>query len=100
MSEDSVFKKLLSTGEEQVGRLAGQLMNNERFVAGMQAAISKAIEAKGVFDKQMEQTLQAMHVPSHQDIEKLNERLDELETIFEGLVEKVDSIAEKLQDQR
>lgn len=100
MSEDSVFKKILASGEGQIGRLAGQLMSNERFISGVQSAVTRTLEAKGVLDRQLQSTLQAMHVPTNQDIAKLNERLDELETIFDELVAKVDAIAEKLENQR
>lgn len=100
MSDDSILKKLLASGEEQIGRIAGQLMSNEKFIAGVQSAVTSAIEAKGVLDKQLQNAVAAMHVPSAQDIGKLNERLDELERIFEGLVAKVDAIAEKLEQEQ
>jgi polyhydroxyalkanoate synthesis regulator phasin len=59
--------------------------------------VTKALEAKGVFDRQIASTLAAMHVPTRPDVQKLNDRLDELERIFEGLSTKVDAIVDTLE---
>lgn len=98
MADESLLKKLLATGEEQAGRLVNQLLANERFVSGVQTTVAAALQAKGVLDKQLASTLEAMHVPTRDDVRKLNERLDELERIFEGLADKVDRIASRLDE--
>jgi hypothetical protein len=95
MSGDTVFKKVLASGEEQFSKIASQLISNEKFVATLQVAVTRALEAKGAFDRQVSGTLASMHVPTTQDVQKLNDRLDELERIFEGLVTKVDAINAK-----
>jgi hypothetical protein len=99
MGSNSLLKKVLSTGEEQFGKVASQLLSNESFVSSLQAAVTRAIEAKGVVDRQVSSALGAMHVPTSNDMQKLNDRLDEIERIFEELARKVDGIATKL-DQR
>lgn len=96
ITDNPLFKRLMETGEEQIGRFASQLVGNEAFTQSLQGAVARALEAKGLLDKQVTSALQAMHVPSTGDVQKLNERLDELERIFEGLAEKVDAIATKL----
>jgi len=98
MADNAVFKKMLATGEEQFGKIAAQIISNEKFVASLQVAVTRALEAKGVFDRQVSSTLAAMHVPTTHDVQKLNDRLDELERIFESLASKVDAIADKLDE--
>lgn len=95
MSGGTVFQKVLASGEEQFSKIASQLISNEKFVSSVQVAVTRALEAKGVLDRQVSSTLAAMHVPTTHDVQKLNDRLDELERIFEGLVTKVDAISEK-----
>ncbi len=100
ITDHPTFKKMLATGEEQFGKLASQLIANERFISTLQAAVTKAISAKGLLDKQLVAALEALHVPTTADLEKLNDRLDEVERIFEGLSQKVDAIAERLGSSR
>lgn len=96
LGDGTMFKKVLATGEEQFSRIAAQLISNEKFLATIQGAVTRALEAKGVFDRQVAGALTAMHVPTRPDVQKLNDRLDELERIFEGLSVKVDAIADRL----
>lgn len=96
MTDNPIFKRLISTGEEQIGRLAAQLVSNERFMASVQTALTSALSAKGLLDQQVSNAMQAMKVPTLADVKKVNDRLDELERIFEGLSETVDGIAEAL----
>jgi polyhydroxyalkanoate synthesis regulator phasin len=91
-----LLKRMLSSGEEQIGKLASALMGNEKFVSAMQGAVARTLEAKGLLDRQTVSALNAMHVPTRQDMTKLNDRLDELERIFEELSRKVDGIASHL----
>lgn len=99
-TDSPLFKKMLATGEEQFGKLASQLIANERFLSSLQGAVTRALEAKGAFDRQVLGALQSMHVPTTQDMQKLNDRLGELERIFEGLSQKVDAIGERLDERR
>ncbi len=96
ITDNPTFKRMISSGEEQFGKVVSQLIANESFLSAIQGAVTRTLEAKGAFDRQVSGALQAMHVPSTQDVQKINDRLDELERIFEGLSRKVDAIAEKL----
>lgn len=97
MAENDFFKKVLNTGEEQFGKIAAALLRNEGFVSGLQSAVARALEAKGLADRQVASALGAMHVPTRQDMQKLNDRMEELERIFEELSNKVDGIAAGLE---
>jgi hypothetical protein len=91
-----LFKKMLNTGEEQFGKVAAALLKNDHFISSLQSAVTTALEAKGSVDRQVTNALGAMHVPSRQDMQKLNDRLEEIERIFEELSKKVDAIATKM----
>lgn len=97
ITDNPIFKRMMTTGEEQLGRFASQLVSNERFMTSVQTAVSTALSAKGALDQQLASAMQAMHVPTRSDVKKVNDRLDELERIFEGLAQKVDEIADKLE---
>lgn len=97
ITDNPLFRRMMTTGEEQLGRFTTQLLGNEKFLSTVQTAVTKALGAKGLLDQQVAGALQAMHVPTTQDMRKLNDRLDELERIFEGLVTRVDAIADKLE---
>lgn len=98
ITDNPLFKRMMATGEEQIGRLASQLVGNERFMAAVQTAVASALSAKGALDQQVSNAMEAMRVPTTNDVKKVNERLDELERIFEGLAAKVDTIAERLSE--
>jgi polyhydroxyalkanoate synthesis regulator phasin len=100
ITTNPLFQRMIATGEEQFAKVAGQLISNEAFLANIQAAVTRAIEAKGIVDRQITAAMQSTNVPTQQDLQKLNDRLDELERIFEGLVQKVDTIATKLDERR
>lgn len=76
------MKRLVATGEERVGKLVQQLMSNEKFVAGVQAIVSRALVAKGAADKGLKVALSAMNLPSKTDLEQLQVRLDSLEAML------------------
>ncbi|HVI23713.1 MAG TPA: hypothetical protein VM691_09530, partial [Myxococcales bacterium] len=48
LRENSMLKKMIATGEEQVGKFASQLLNNESFMAALQKTVNAAVEAKGI----------------------------------------------------
>lgn len=100
ITDNPIFKRMMTTGEEQLGRLASQLVSNERFMASVQTAVSTALSAKGALDQQLASAMQAMHVPTLSDVKKVNDRLDELERIFEGLAQKVDEISDRLETRK
>lgn len=94
LKDNPVMKKLVATGEERVGKLVQQLMSNEKFVAGIQSMISRALSAKGTVDKSIRTALSAMNLPSTGDLETLREKIDELEKLLGSLEGKVDRLVD------
>lgn len=95
LKDNPVMKRLVATGEERIGKLVQQLMSNEKFVAGIQGIVSKALSAKGTADKSIRTALSAMNLPSTGDLESLREKIDDLETLLAKLEGKVDQLAEQ-----
>lgn len=98
LKDNPILRKMVVTGEQQAQKLASQLLSNPAFMSALQTTVSRAIEAKGVLDRRLSSALTAMHVPTTHDMQRLNDRLDELERIFEGLSDKVDRISDKLDE--
>lgn len=92
LKDNPVMKKLVATGEERLGQLVQQLMSNEKFVAGIQSIVSKALSAKGTVDKSIRSALSAMNLPSTGDLETLREKIDELESVLGTLEAKIDQL--------
>lgn len=95
LKDNPVMKKLVATGEERIGKLVQQLMSNEKFVAGIQTLISRALSAKGTMDKSIRTALSAMNLPSTGDLDTLREKIDDLEKVLGQLESKVDVLVQK-----
>ncbi|MDP3236339.1 MAG: hypothetical protein Q8S33_25420 [Myxococcales bacterium] len=90
-----MMKKLVATGEERIGKLVQQLMSNEKFVAGVQTLVSRALSAKGTMDKSIKTALSAMNLPSTGDLDTLREKIDDLEGLLSQLESKVDVLVDQ-----
>jgi polyhydroxyalkanoate synthesis regulator phasin len=90
LKDNAVMKKLVATGEEQVGKIAQQLLSNEKFVAAIQTIVSRSLSAKGTLDKSLRGALAAMNLPSTADLELLREKVDELERLLSSVETKLD----------
>jgi polyhydroxyalkanoate synthesis regulator phasin len=88
------MKKLVASGEERVGKLVQQLMANEKFVAGIQAMIGRALSAKGAFDKSVRAALSAMNLPSATDVAGLEEKVRDLERALGQVEAKLSTLSE------
>ena len=95
LKNNPVMKKLVATGEERVGKLAQQLLSNERFVAAVQTIVSRTLSAKGTLDKSLRTALGAMNLPSTGDLEILREKVDDLERLLSNVEAKVDQLLEQ-----
>ena len=94
LKENPVFKKMFELGEEQVGKLAQQLLSNEKFVGAMQTVVGNTLKAKGLLDKNIRLALSAKNLPSVADVENLKKKLDELEETIQRLEESVSKLTE------
>jgi polyhydroxyalkanoate synthesis regulator phasin len=95
LKDNPMMKKLVATGEERIGKLVQQLMSNEKFVAGVQTLVSRALSAKGTMDKSIKSALSAMNLPSTGDLDTLREKIDDLEGLLAQLESKVDVLVEQ-----
>jgi polyhydroxyalkanoate synthesis regulator phasin len=93
LKNNPVMKKLVETGEERIGKLAQQLLSNEKFVTAIQTAVSRTLAAKGTLDKSLRSALSAMNLPSTADMEILRNKVDDLERLLAGIETKVDQLA-------
>ncbi len=92
LKNNPMVKRIVETGEERVGKLAQQLMSNEKFVAAVQTLVTRSIAAKGTLDSAMRSTLSAMNLPSSADLEALRGKVDDLERLLTSVESKVDAL--------
>lgn len=93
LKNNPVMKKLVETGEERIGKLAQQLLSNEKFVAAVQTLVARSLAAKGTMDSALRTALSAMNLPSTADLEQLRSKVDDLERMLASIEGKVDSLA-------
>jgi polyhydroxyalkanoate synthesis regulator phasin len=94
--EHPAVKKLLSTGEEQLSKIAAQVLSNEKFVATLQVVVQRSLEAKGMLDRTVQRALSGMNIPTTKDVAKLGDRLADLEQALETLERKIEQLDGKL----
>ncbi|MBX5483389.1 MAG: hypothetical protein IRZ16_16330 [Myxococcaceae bacterium] len=92
LKNNPVMKKLVETGEERIGKLAQQLLSNEKFVLAIQTIVSRTLAAKGTLDKSIRTALSAMNLPSSADMEALRSKVDDLEKLLSSIEAKVDAL--------
>jgi polyhydroxyalkanoate synthesis regulator phasin len=95
LRDNSVLKKMIATGEEQVGKIASQLLGSEAFMAALQRTVNAAIEAKGIAMRNVQIALASLNVPTAGDVKKLEGKIEELERVFEGLSAKITELTRK-----
>jgi polyhydroxyalkanoate synthesis regulator phasin len=92
LKDNPVVKKLVETGEERLGKIAQQLLSNEKFVAMVQGLVSRSLAAKGTLDAALRTALSAMNLPSTADVELLRAKVDDLEKLLASVESKVDTL--------
>ncbi|SEL80508.1 hypothetical protein SAMN05444354_108296 [Stigmatella aurantiaca] len=92
LKNNPVMKKLVETGEERIGKIAQQLLSNEKFVATVQTLVSRSLAAKGTLDTALRTALSAMNLPSTEDLEQLRTRVDDLEKLLTSVEGKLDTL--------
>jgi polyhydroxyalkanoate synthesis regulator phasin len=89
LRDNPVFKKMIATGEERVGKIATQLLSNEKLMGALQKTVSAALEAKGLVERNVQTVLSTMNIPTANDVKRLQGKIDELERTFEGLSARI-----------
>ena len=92
LKNNPVMKKLVETGEERIGKIAQQVLSNEKFVATVQTLVSRSLAAKGTMDGALRSALSAMNLPSTADVESLRSKVDDLERLLASVESKVDTL--------
>jgi polyhydroxyalkanoate synthesis regulator phasin len=92
LKDNPVVKRLVETGEERLGKIAQQLLSNEKFVAMVQGLVSRSLAAKGTLDAALRTALSAMNLPSTADVELLRAKVDDLEKLLASVESKVDTL--------
>ncbi len=95
LRDNPVMKKLVETGEERIGKLAQQILSNEKFVAAVQSLVSRSLAAKGTLDKSLRTALAAMNLPSTGDVEALRAKVEDLEKLLTSIESKLEALSKK-----
>jgi hypothetical protein len=93
LRDNPVMKRLVETGEERIGKLAQQLLSNEKFVSTLQTLVTRSLAAKGTLDKSLRSALAAMNLPSTADLELLRGKVEDLERLLSSIESKVDALS-------
>jgi polyhydroxyalkanoate synthesis regulator phasin len=89
LRDNPVVKKMIETGEQRVGQLATRLLSNETLMGALQKTVSAAMEAKGLVERNVQNVLSTMHIPTAGDVQRLQGKIEELERVFDGLSAKI-----------
>jgi hypothetical protein len=89
---DGLRERLAKSGEDALGKLAQDLLENP-FVTG---AISRAFEAREKAAAAQEVAMGALNLPSASDLERLTRRVRSVAQRMEGIEDGVDRLDERL----
>ena len=89
---DGLRERLTRTGEDALGRLAQDLLENPL----VNVAIARAFEAREKATAAQEVAFGALNIPSAADVERLTRRLRSVSQRLEGIEDGVDRLDERL----
>jgi chromosome segregation ATPase len=89
---ESVVDRLSRQGEEALGKIAEELIENP-VVSG---AIARALEAREKAVLAQEAAMGALNIPSAADVERVTRRLRSLSQRLEGIEDAIDRLEERL----
>jgi hypothetical protein len=94
MSEDKTLKERVTRqGEEAIGRLAQELLDN----AVVSSALSAAFEARERATRAQEVAMGALNLPSASDLERLTRRLRGVSQRLEGIEDALDRVEQRME---
>ena len=91
-SGDGLRERLTRSGEDALGRLAQDLLENPL----INGAIARAFEAREKAAQAQEVAFGALNIPSASDIERLTRRVRSVSQRLEGIEDGVDRLDERL----
>jgi hypothetical protein len=89
---DGIKQRIARTGEDALGKLAQDLLENP-LVSG---ALARAFEAREKASAAQEVAMSALNLPSAADVERLTRRLRSVSQRLEGIEDGVDRLDERL----
>ena len=92
--EDSLRARLARQGEETLGKLAQELMENPLVTN----ALGRAFEAREKASQAQEVAMGALNLPSASDLERLTRRLRSVSQRLEGIEDGLDRVEERMED--
>jgi predicted nucleic acid-binding Zn-ribbon protein len=90
--DDGIRQRLSRSGEETLGKLAQDLLENPL----VSSAIARAFEAREKASAAQEVAMGALNIPSAADVERLTRRLRSVSQRLEGIEDGVDRLDERL----
>src|SRR5512140_3714649 len=87
--KNPTLRRALAAGEEQMSKVVGRLLSNERVTTGLSGLVRSALQARETFDRGVQQALRAANLPSREDVAALRRKLEELESMIDGLSDRV-----------
>jgi len=88
--KNPAVKRALTAGEQRVGSLVTQILASERVMQGVQTVVSSAMSAKSALDRGVKTAMQAVSLPTTEEVEELRCKLSELEAMLDGLSTRLD----------
>jgi hypothetical protein len=92
----TAVRTILGLSEEKMGEVVSQLLANEAFVGVVQQAITRSLEAKRGMDKSVATMLSLVNVPTLEDVEKIRNRLNEVEESMAEIASRIEGLTDNL----
>ena len=90
--DDNLMGKLRQMSEEGIASFFNEMMSNERMRTSLGRAGERFMSNKQSFDRNVEQVLDFVNIPSKRDVRDLKTRLDHLSSQLLNLSLKLDRI--------
>lgn len=85
-----MLKRIKDLGEEQISKLANQLLESDAFVEGLQRVFATAVRTGEGFQATARFALSSMNLPTLSDFERLGQKVAELEELVDALEGKLE----------
>jgi CRP-like cAMP-binding protein len=92
MADDGLRGRLAKSGEDALGKLAQDLLENPL----VNSALTRAFEAREKATQAQEAAMGALNIPSAADVERLTRRLRSVSQRLEGIEDGVDRLDQRL----
>jgi CRP-like cAMP-binding protein len=94
MADEGLRGRLAKSGEDALGKLAQDLLENPL----VNTALTRAFEAREKATQAQEAAMGALNIPSAADVERLTRRLRSVSQRLEGIEDGVDRLDQRLAD--